>query len=207
MINASEIIREDKNKMKSENYSSIYRIIHWAIAISMILIAATIFLRLTWLNKNHVAGVISNYMVTTGQSLTQDQMILLAKKIRKPMWEWHIYLGYVLTGLFSIRFFLPLFGEMKFKNPLAKQFDLKEKFKNWIYLIFYCCIVITLVTGLVIELGPKNLKESMEEIHVLSIYYLGAFIILHLGGVLLAEFTKEKGIISKIVSGSKGIEE
>lgn len=193
--------------MKSENYSSIYRIIHWAIAISMILIAVTIFLRLTWLNKDHVAGIISSYMVTTGQSLTQDQMILLAKKIRKPMWEWHIYLGYVLTGLFSIRFFFPLFGEMKFKNPLAKQFDLKEKFKNWIYLIFYSCIVITLVTGLVIELGPKNLKESMEEIHVLAIYYLSAFIILHLGGVLLAEFTKEKGIISKIVSGNKGIEE
>lgn len=193
--------------MKSENYSSIYRIIHWAIAISMILIAVTIFLRLTWLNKDHVAGIISSYMVTSGQSLTQDQMILLAKKIRKPMWEWHIYLGYVLTGLFSIRFFLPLFGEMKFKNPLAKQFDLKEKFKSWVYLIFYSCIVITLVTGLVIELGPKNLKESMEEIHVLAIYYLSAFIILHLGGVLLAEFTKEKGIISKIVSGNKGIEE
>ena len=193
--------------MKSENYSSIYRSIHWAIAISMILIAVTIFLRLTWLNKNHVAGIISNYMVTTGQSLTQDQMILLAKKIRKPMWEWHIYLGYVLTRLFSIRFFLPLFGEMKFKNPLAKQIDLKEKFKSWVYLIFYCCIVITLVTGLVIELGPKYLKESMEEIHVLSIYYLSVFIILHLGGVLLAEFTKEKGIISRIVSGRNEIEE
>ena len=135
MINTSEIIREDENKMKSENYSSIYRSIHWAIAISMILITVTFFLRLTWLNKNHVAGIISNYMVTTGQSLTQDQMILLAKKIRKPMWEWHIYLGYVLTGLFSIRFFLPFFGEMKFKNPFAKQLDLKEKFKNWIYLI------------------------------------------------------------------------
>lgn len=207
MINTSEIIQEDKSKMKSENYSSIYRIIHWAIAISMILIAVTIFLRLTWLNKNNVAGILSNYMVTTGQSLTQDQMILLAKKIRNPMWEWHVYLGYVLTGLFSIRFFLPFFGEMKFQNPLDKQIDLKEKFKNWVYLIFYCCIVITLVTGLVIELGPKNLKESMEEIHVLAIYYLISFIILHLGGVLSAEFTKQKGIISKIVSGSKGIEE
>jgi cytochrome b len=43
----------------------------------------------------------------------------------------------------------------------------------------------------------------MEEIHVLSIYYLVAFIVLHIGGVLYAEFTISKGIISKIVSGNK----
>jgi cytochrome b len=43
----------------------------------------------------------------------------------------------------------------------------------------------------------------MEEIHVLSIYYLIAFITLHIGGVLFSEFTNQKGILSKIVSGNK----
>jgi cytochrome b len=37
----------------------------------------------------------------------------------------------------------------------------------------------------------------------LSIYYLLGFIVLHIGGVLYAEFTTNKGIISKIVSGDK----
>ncbi|MFZ1806312.1 MAG: cytochrome b/b6 domain-containing protein [Cyclobacteriaceae bacterium] len=41
----------------------------------------------------------------------------------------------------------------------------------------------------------------MEEIHVLSIYYLVPFIVVHLTGVLLAEFTDQKGIVSRIVSG------
>jgi len=54
-----------------------------------------------------------------------------------------------------------------------------------------------------IEFGPESLKDQMEEIHVLSIYYLITFLILHIGGVLLAEFTSDKGIVSRIVSGKK----
>lgn len=189
--------------MKNKNYSAVYRIIHWSIAISMVLLLITIFLRLTWMNKNNVAEIIQNYLNTTDQSLTKDQLIVLAKKIRQPMWDWHIYLGYVLTGLFIIRFFLPFFGEMKFQNPFKKELILKEKFQNWIYLIFYVCVVISLSTGLLIKFGPKELKNPMEEIHVLSIYYLIAFIILHVGGVLWSEFTNQKGILSKIVSGNR----
>ncbi|MFZ2282624.1 MAG: cytochrome b/b6 domain-containing protein [Lutibacter sp.] len=189
--------------MKNKNYSAVYRIIHWSIAISMVLLLITIFLRLTWMNKNNVAEIIQNYLNTTDQTLTQDQLIVLAKKIRQPMWDWHIYLGYVLTGLFIIRFFLPFFGEMKFQNPFNKELILKEKFQNWVYLIFYGCVVISLSTGLLIKFGPKELKNPMEEIHVLSIYYLIAFIILHVGGLLWSEFTNQKGILSKIVSGNR----
>ena len=69
--------------------------------------------------------------------------------------------------------------------------------------MFYVCVAISLVTGLFIEFGPKNLKEPMEEIHVLSLYYLLGFMVLHFGGVLLAEFTTEKGLISRIISGNK----
>ncbi len=187
--------------MEKINYSKIYRIIHWSIAVSFLLLLITIFLRMTWLNKDNVAAIIQDYLSTTKQVLTQEQLIQLAKKIRKPMWDWHIYIGYVLTGLFSIRFLLPLFGEMKFQNPFAKKLTLKMKFHRWTYLLFYFCVIISLVTGLVITLGPKAYKDTMEEIHELGIYYLIAFIVIHLAGVLMAEFTDQKGIISRIISG------
>jgi cytochrome b561 len=154
------------------------------------------------MNKNNVAEIIQNYLNTTDQSLTQDQLIALAKKIRQPMWDWHIYLGYVLTGLFIIRFLFPLFGEMKFQNPFKKELLLKEKFQNFVYLVFYGCAVASLATGLLIKFGPSAIKNFMEAIHVLSIYYLAAFIILHIGGVFWSEFTNQKGIISKIVGGN-----
>jgi len=64
-------------------------------------------------------------------------------------------------------------------------------------------MAISLVTGLIIENGPKSLKKQMEDIHELSVYYLTAFIIIHFAGVLIAEFTNQQGIISWIVSGKR----
>ena len=189
--------------MKNTKYSKVYRIIHWVIAISFLLLLITIFLRLTWMNKFNMAAIIQDYLSGTEQNLSQEQLIILAKKIRQPMWNWHIYIGYVLVGLFSIRFILPIFGHMKFQNPFDKNLSAKMKFQKWIYIIFYICVIVSLLTGLTIELGPKELKKTMEEIHVLSIYYLLAFIGIHLAGVLIAEFSDQKGIISRIISGSK----
>ncbi|MCM4166500.1 hypothetical protein KCTC52924_03434 [Arenibacter antarcticus] len=189
--------------MEKTRYSKIYRIIHWAIAVLFLLLLITIFLRLTWMNKFNMAAIIQDYLSSTDQVLSQDQLIALSKKIRQPMWDWHIYIGYVLTGLFSLRFSLPLFGHMKFQNPFSKNQSIKERFQKWTYIVFYLCVVISLITGLIIEFGPKELKKPMEEIHILGIYYLIGFIIIHLSGVLIAEFTNQKGIISRIVSGSK----
>jgi cytochrome b561 len=190
--------------METRDYTAIYRILHWAIAICMLLILVTIFLRLTWMNKEHVADIIQNYLTTTDQVLSREQSIVLAKQIRKPMWQWHVYLGYVLTGLYCIRLALPFLGHMKFSNPFNTQLTLKVKFQFWVYLVFYVCVAVSLTTGLLIEFGPKDLKEPMESIHVLSIYYLLTFIAIHLGGVLMAEFTNQQGIISRIVSGTRG---
>lgn len=189
--------------MEKTNYSKVYRIIHWAIAISFLLLLITIFLRLTWMNKHNMAAIIQDFLRDNQQDLSQDQLLSLAKKIRQPMWIWHIYIGYVLVGLFLIRFMLPLFGQMKIQNPFAKNQSTKMKFQKWTYIIFYLCVIGSLTTGLLIEFGPESFKEPMEEIHVLGIYYLIAFLAIHLGGVLIAEFTNQKGIISRIISGKK----
>ncbi len=189
--------------MEKTKYSKVYRVIHWAIAISFLLLLITIFLRLTWMNKYNMAAIIQDYLVGTGQSLSEEQFIALAKKIRQPMWNWHVYIGYVLVGLFSIRFILPKFGHMKFQNPFGKNLSAKVKFQKWTYIIFYGCVIVSLTTGLIIEFGPEELKKSMEDIHVLGIYYLVAFIVIHVAGVLIAEFSDHKGIVSRIVSGSK----
>lgn len=189
--------------MEKSGYSKVYRIIHWAIAISFLLLLFTIFLRLTWLNKYNVAAIIKDFLSTTDQKLSQEQLIALAKKIRQPMWEWHIYIGYLLVGLFSIRFLLPGFGYMAIQNPFIKGLTTKVRFQKWVYLIFYACVIASLVTGLLIEFGPSGWKDTMEAIHVLGIYYLIAYIILHVAGVIIVELTDQKGIISRIVSGSK----
>lgn len=190
--------------METRNYSKVYRILHWLIAFSFIFLLITIFLRKTWMEKNHVAEIIQAFLADKGYpALPEDDAILLAKKIRKPMWDWHIYLGYVLTGLYCIRLAVPFFGEMKFSSPFKAGLDMKTKFQFWVYLVFYACTAVSLITGLIIEFGPKEYKKPMEEIHELSLYYLLGFMILHFGGVLIAELTSDKGLVSRIISGSK----
>lgn len=184
-----------------KSYSKTYRIIHWAIAISFMLLLITIFLRLTWMNKFHMADIIGLYLSEHELSLSEDQLIVLAKQIRRPMWQWHIYIGYALVALFSIRFILPAFGKMTFQNPFNKALSIKERFQYWVYIVFYVCVTASLITGLIIELGPKALRKQVEDWHKLSIYYLVAFIVIHLANVLIAEFTKHKGLISKMISG------
>ena len=41
----------------------------------------------------------------------------------------------------------------------------------------------------------------MEAIHVKSLYYMLSFIVLHIGGVLLADIGSEPGIVSKMIRG------
>lgn len=187
--------------MQHRPYTALYRFMHWSIAICMLLLLLTIFLRLTWLEKNHVAAIIQTFLGEKGAALSQEDAILLAKKIRKPMWDWHIYLGYALTGLYSIRLLLPIFGKMPFSNPFKKPLDLQTKLQFGIYTVFYLFLAVSLITGLIIELGPKTYKKSMEAVHELSIYYLVVYIFIHLTGVLWADYTKSPGIISRIISG------
>lgn len=108
-----------------------------------------------------------------------------------------VYIGLIF------RFLNPLRGYMMIQNPFDGNLAGKIKFQRWIYIIFYICVIVSLLTGMIIEWGPKNLKKIMEEIHVFGSYYLVAFIIIHIASVLLAEFTDQKGIISRIVSGRK----
>ena len=148
-----------------------------------------------------MADIIQNYLSGTDQSLTREQIVVLAKQIRKPMWDWHIYLGYILVGLFSIRFMLPFFGKMKIQSPLTKDLTAKQKLQKWTYIIFYICVVGSLITGLLIVWGPSEWKKSLEEVHVLGIYYLVAFIVIHVVGIIIAEYTDQKGIVSRIIGG------
>ena len=184
--------------MESKKYSSIYKIMHWAIAFCILFMLFTIFLRLTWLNKVNVSEILGNELSQRDVNLSTEELTKIAKKIRKPMWNWHVYIGYVLIGLYAIRLILPFFGEMKFKFPRNEN-SFKKRFKQWTYMFFYIGLTATLATGFLIVNGPATWKKSLEGIHELSLYYILTFIVIHFTGILIAENTSEKGIISSII--------
>lgn len=184
--------------MEIKKYSSVYKIMHWAIAFCILFMLFTVFLRLTWLNKIHVSEILGAELLQRDVNLSSDELQKIAKKIRKPMWNWHVYIGYVLIGLYAIRLILPLFGEMKFKSPIREKTNGK-KFQQWTYVFFYVGLAATLATGFLIVNGPSAWKDGLENMHELSLYYILTFIVIHFAGILLAEYGSQKGIISSII--------
>ena len=189
--------------MKHESYTLTNRVLHWALAFSMLFILLTIFLRLYWLNRNNIAAILLNRLSELDVSISDMQASSIARAIRKPMWDWHIYIGYVITGLYAIRLVFFTIQSAVFKSPFSKDNTLKEKFKSWIYTVYYIFLGVTLITGLLIVLGPDSYRHTFELIHKLSLYWLLAFIVIHFGGFLLEELSTEKGIVSKMISGNE----
>lgn len=189
--------------MNKKYYSKIYRLMHWLMAITFILLLMTILLRMGWMNKYNMAEIVQDNLRELGRKpLSYKEAKDLGKAIREPMWHWHFIFGYILIGLIAIRFLLPAFGKMKFKSPLQKNLSGKEKCQRWIYLVFYGLVIISLFTGVIAHLLPQYKHDFYNvDIHKLSIYYLIGYIVIHLINVLWAEYGKQKGIVSGIISG------
>ena len=187
--------------MREKRFNLASRLIHWAIAFTFLYIALTVFLRMGWMNRGTVGALAHESLTKDGAAVTQDQAGNIGRAVRRPMWETHIIAGYVLIGLYVIRMVINAVQGWGFANPLKPGLPGYQKFKSWVYIVFYILLAGSLVTGILIEFGPHSIHEVSEDIHKLSLYYMIAFIALHLVGVVLADGGKERGIISKIISG------
>ena len=181
-----------------KNYSAIDRFMHWALAFTFLFIMLTVFLRLTWMEKNNVAEILVNSLRAINIDIAYDKAIKVAKNIRKPMFDWHITIGYFVTGIFVLRMLFHIFNKGNY-NPKS----VKEVFQAWVYRIFYILLGFTLITGLLMKFGPESIEDTAETVHKLSLYYAIAFLILHFGGILIGENTNAKGVVSKMIGGGK----
>lgn len=182
-------------------YDLVHRFLHWGIAITMSMTLLTILLRLGWMNKFHVADILDAELTMRGIELDESERIRIAKQIRKPMWDWHIYSGYALAVLFGLRLLYNRITGNGFHSPFRKQTVLHEKIASWSYLLFYVFIFGSLVTGLLIEHGPREWRKGLESVHEWSLYYLIAFILLHFVGLYISERTTDAQKVRKMWAG------
>jgi cytochrome b561 len=189
--------------MKDKRFNLASRLIHWAIAFTFLYLLLTVLLRMGWMNKNNMGSIMQNGLSEKGIAIDDDTAATVAKQVRRPMWNTHIIAGYVLVGLYIIRMIIFAVQGVAFANPFKKDTTTYQRFRSWVYLLFYVFVAVSLITGLLIEFGPGSIHEPSEEIHKLSLYYMVGFIALHLVGVVIADGGKERGIISKMVSGDR----
>lgn len=183
-----------------QKFTVIHRLLHWLMALAMPILFITGFLRMYWMNKNNIVGIIESK--TAGSALSKEEMVAIAKTIREPMWEWHEIFAYVMIFSFVARIIYMMLKGIRFPNAFKKSISWSERFQGLTYLYFYVFVFISAFTGACIKNGFfATWKHDIETIHKWGVYWFPIFIVLHLAGVVIAENSAKKGIASKMIGG------
>ena len=184
------------------NYSKLLRIWHWLNALTILILLGTFFLRKTFLSWRTNSELIVQKLAEYDIEVTAEIAKTLAKAIRAPMWEWHIIFGYLLAGLILFRIFIFFKEGMSYKDTSS----LHKTGVTILYTIFYFLIIFMAISGLTLNFGAdlglnKELLGNIKDNHESAAWFFVFFVPLHIGGVIVAEMTNEKGLVSKIISG------
>ena len=195
-----------KMKRYSMKYSASFKLWHWLSAFVVLGLLGTVFLRKTFLSWRANSEVLMNKLLEFDIEVTSEQAKILAKAVRAGMWEWHIILGYALVALLVFRIYL-YFTKSTNKEKFSS-LSLHKKAVQILYYLFYGTLFFMAISGVVLEfhneleLG-KELTHDIKEVHELMFNFIMYFAVLHIVGVVIAELTNEKGLISSMISAQK----
>ena len=183
------------------NFTLLHRVLHWTIAIAIIFMFITVFLRSGWLNSKDLATAIANSLAAKG--ITSGDAKNVSHEISHSMFRWHAYVGYVLAGLYIIRLIYLFAKGIKFPSPFVKENSFKKKMQGWIYFAFYVLLGVMVCTGLFLAFTKDEYPYhgAVQSVHEAVYYAMLAFVVVHFVGIYIGEKTEDKGIVSKMISG------
>jgi cytochrome b561 len=182
----------------------------------------TVLIASTILKPRNNVPVIQEKLQEKGVTVTADQAKSVAKVFSKQIWVWHKYIGVALAVLFLMRIVLEFFepsgqglrarirrGALYLRTSVPKNKNARHYLiVKYFYVFFYLLITILVLTGLGIIYSEdlawlKEIKENLKDIHSFCMYGVMGFIVLHIGGILLAELGQEPGISADMINGGK----
>lgn len=213
-----EPLRQDvQDPQKLKRNSRALRLWHWADVIIISGSLITVLINSTLLDRSAAGGVKSSLHDTT---ITIQQAQNVTHALSDKVWGVHIWFGYFLAAFLIFRVVVEIFQRrnQKFFGKLRKAtsdyFVEKKDIKlarhefavKTLYLLFYILLVIMVLTGLTLVFKsqlhlPRNISHTVRSIHGFCMYLILAFIIVHIVGVILAERSDSKGIVSDMING------
>jgi len=200
-----------------KKYPASIRFWHWANSLVICGSLLTVLLNSTLFDVRDNATYIQGELAKSNVAVTTEQARSVAHSLEDKVWDIHIYFGYVLAALFLLRMISEVFrAKTNFGNVLKESWSLyfTKKVKSsrhdlgikLAYVMFYVVLFLMVITGLSIafdtELGlTKSFSHSLKEIHGFCMYLILGFIVLHIGGVFMAERKDKKGIVSDMIGG------
>jgi Ni/Fe-hydrogenase 1 B-type cytochrome subunit len=219
-----------KNRIMTNNGTSIFiqknspaiRIWHWLTFIVVTSLIVTVLLASTVLNPRENIPLVQNVLKEKGVTVTNDQTWAVTHLYDDKMWDLHKLLGYALSLLFISRMLVELsqpsdqrigYRLQKARTAFKQEGSDKKDWRHYLivkysYSLFYLLLFAMVTTGLLIAFGGDlgiagPTRHLIKETHAFIQYLIYAFVIFHLGGVVLADIGNAKGIVSGMINGGK----
>lgn len=206
-----------------KQYTTNIRLWHWLNAIVISGSLLTVLLNSTIFDVHKNAVLIQNEMHQNGVNVSQEQARTVSRSLEDQVWMVHIYFGYTLAALFLYRIVYGISTKRKsgffskLQDTLKLYLTTKLKVYRYelgiklLYLKFYFLLLLMVMTGFSIvfdgELGlSRSVSHNLKEIHGFCMYLIIGFIVLHIGGVFLAERKSKKGIVSAMINGGGDVD-
>ena len=205
-----------------QRHSAIIRIWHWLTFLIISGSMITVLINSTMTNQRKNIPMVQEQLKSKDIVVTEDQAFAVTREYEDKFWGIHKLLGYGLAFLLISRVVIELTqpGDEKIrtriKNALGlfrkKEGDWKE-YRHYLivkysYLLFYLLLFCMATTGLGLAFGrelgfSRGLHGAIKEVHSLGQYLMYAFVIIHLCGVIIADNTNSKGLVSGMINGNK----
>ncbi|GGG51905.1 cytochrome b/b6 domain-containing protein [Hymenobacter glacieicola] len=196
------------------------RLWHWANTAVVSGLLLTILFLFVIVKMKTVGPEFQKVLATEGVTFSREQVRGLTRIVSHRIWDWHIGLGVALTALLALRVVVEVAqkGGQRFSVKLAvarrifrqRGPDLQDSrhslLVKYSYLAYYLMLVVMVATGLVLLYADDvealhQIEHTVEEVHNFTMYLVLAFTAAHLLGVVYAELTKNRGIVSDMIHG------
>lgn len=150
------------------------------------------------MDKQHVGKIVQEQLLAIGTVISGEQAVIIGKAVRSPLWDWHIYFGFAITALLVFRLLMIV------KNGFGFDNNPKMKLVYSLYKIVYVMLLLLSISGLSLyfKLGG-DMKDTIEGVHLYIGWTLFAFVVIHVAGVIHAELSDQRGIISRMIHGKE----
>jgi len=208
----------------NEPHSLAIRLWHWTFFVVLTASLTTVLFGSTlFRTRDNIAGV-QQELQEKGVTVTKDQARSVAHAYSDKLWDLHTWLGYGLAGLLLIRIIIEVAqpGEEKLRTKIRKAAGFKPPGRQegddatkrfvrhyvrvkWTYVLFYVLIGTMALTGLGLAFEDvplfRNWHRGITNVHRFVQYFIYAFLLIHLIGVIRADLGRDKGLVSGMIHG------
>jgi len=204
------------------SHSAPLRIWHWLTFLFITTSIVTVLLNSTMLSQRDNVKLVQEQLEKKGAIVTEDQAFAVSHEYEEKMWDVHKLVGYGLAFLLLARIVIEFTQseEEKLRNRFKRAKELRAKndankaeYNHYLkvklsYTIFFLILFCMALTGLGMAFGrdlgfSREIHGSLKNIHEILQYFMYAFIVLHLAGVIIAENGKIKGLVSGMINGNR----